>query len=122
YDLALPSDIAILNYTGGTTGRSKGALRRHTALTSGVEAILTDFEIPADPRYLAIGPISHVTGSKILPTLLRGGTVHMTTGFDSAKVLSIIQDERINYALMVPTMIYTMFDHAGFDDYDLSSL
>ncbi len=122
YDLALPSDIAILNYTGGTTGRSKGALRRHTALTSGVEAILTDFEIPTDPRYLAIGPISHVTGSKILPTLLRGGTVHLTTGFDSAKVLSIIQNEKINYALMVPTMIYTMFDHPGFDDYDLSSL
>ncbi|PRZ40400.1 fatty-acyl-CoA synthase [Antricoccus suffuscus] len=122
YDLAAPSDIAILNYTGGTTGRSKGALRRHTAVTSGVEAILTDFELPTNPRYLAIGPISHVTGSKILPTLLRGGTVHMTTGFDSANVLSIIQDEKINYALMVPTMIYTMFDHAGFDDYDLSSL
>ena len=122
YDLAVSDDIAILNYTGGTTGRSKGALRRHNSVVSGTAAILTDFEIPAVPRYLAIGPMSHVTGTKILPTLMRGGTVHLTTGFDPGKVLGIIQDDKINFTLMVPTMIYTMFDYAGFDKYDLSSL
>src|ERR1700689_2738201 len=44
--LAGPDDIAILNYTGGTTGKSKGALRTHRKLGGSVNAILADFEIP----------------------------------------------------------------------------
>jgi fatty-acyl-CoA synthase len=44
--LAEPDDIAFLNYTGGTTGKSKGALRTHRELGGFAGAILADFEIP----------------------------------------------------------------------------
>jgi fatty-acyl-CoA synthase len=74
-DLAVADDIAALNYTGGTTGKSKGALRRHREIAPFASAILADFEIPDDPRYLAVAPISHVAGSKVLPVLMRGGSV-----------------------------------------------
>jgi len=63
-------DIAILNYTGGTTGRSKGALRHHRELGGWANAILADFEIPDAPRYLTVAPISHVAPARELATLI----------------------------------------------------
>jgi fatty-acyl-CoA synthase len=117
-----PDDIATLNYTGGTTGKSKGALRYHREYGGFAPAILADFEIPDAARYLTVAPISHVAGTKVLPTLLRGGTVHMLKGFDPEAVLATIERERINFTLFVPTMIYVLLDHPRLDKTDLSSL
>jgi fatty-acyl-CoA synthase len=120
--LAGPDDIATLNYTGGTTGKSKGALRYHREYGGFANAILSDFEIPDSPRYLTVAPISHVAGTKVLPSLMRGGTVHMLKGFDPGAVLKTIERERINFTLFVPTMIYVLLDHPALDKTDLSSL
>jgi fatty-acyl-CoA synthase len=100
-----PDDIATLNYTGGTTGKSKGALRHHREYGGWSNAILAEFEIPDTPRYLTVAPISHVAGTKVLPTLMRGGTVHMLKGFDPEAVFKTIEREKINFTLFVPTMI-----------------
>jgi fatty-acyl-CoA synthase len=120
--LAGVDDIATLNYTGGTTGKSKGALRQHRQYGGFASAILADFEIPDTPRYLAVAPISHVAGTKVLPTLMRGGTVHMLKGFDPEAIFSTIARERINFTLLVPTMIYVLLDHPQLGNTDLSSL
>ena len=112
--LAGPNDLATLNYTGGTTGKSKGALRYHRELGGFASAILSDFEIPQTPHFLAVAPISHVAGTKVLPTLMRGGTVHMLRGFDPEAVFKTIASERINFTLFVPTMIYVLLDHPVF--------
>jgi len=120
--LAGTDDIATLNYTGGTTGKSKGALRTHREYGGFANAILADFEIPDGARYLTVAPISHVAGTKVLPTLMRGGTVHMLKGFDPEAVFKTIARERINFTLFVPTMIYVLLDHPALDDTDLSSL
>ncbi|WP_395711601.1 AMP-binding protein [Reyranella sp.] len=121
-DVSHPDDYAILNYTGGTTGKSKGAIRRHRSSVASTLAIAADFEFPATPRYLAAAPITHVSGTKVVPSLLRGGTVHLLKGFDPEKFLATIERERINFTLMVPTMIYVLLDHPGLDRTDLSSL
>lgn len=121
-DLARPDDFATLNYTGGTTGKSKGALRRHVEYAVFAAAILADFEIPADPRYLAVAPISHVAGTKILPVFMRGGTVHLHKQFDPEAIVATIAREHINFTLLVPTMIYGLLDHPKLDQSDLSSL
>lgn len=121
-DLAGPDDIATLNYTGGTTGKSKGALRYHREYGGFANAILSDFEIPDTPSYLTVAPISHVAGTKVLPTLMRGGTVHMLKGFDPEAVFRTIERERINFTLFVPTMIYVLLDNPSLDKTDLSSI
>ncbi|MGM4904347.1 AMP-binding protein [Tardiphaga sp. 866_E4_N2_1] len=121
-DFAQVDDIAVLNYTGGTTGKSKGALRRHREVSGFASAILSDFEIPDTPSYLTVAPISHVAGTKVLPTLMRGGTVHMLKGFDPEAVLKTIERERINFTLFVPTMIYVLLDNPTLSKTDLSSL
>ena len=121
-DFACSDDVALLSYTGGTTGKSKGALRRHREYAGFASAILSDFEIPDTPRYLAVAPISHVGGTKVLPVLMRGGTVHMLKGFDPEAVFKTIERKRINFTLFVPTMIYVLLDHPSMPKTDLSSL
>ncbi|UYN93944.1 MAG: AMP-binding protein [Enhydrobacter sp.] len=121
-DMATADDYAIINYTGGTTGKSKGAIRRHRSSAASSVVIAADFEFPQVPRYLAAAPITHVSGTKVVPSLLRGGTVHLLKGFDPEKFLATIEREKINFTLMVPTMIYVLLDHPKLGGTDLSSL
>jgi fatty-acyl-CoA synthase len=119
-DLTDPDDYATINYTGGTTGKSKGAIRRHRSTAAMTVAVAADFEFPDVPRYLAAAPITHVAGTKV--PLLKGGTVHLLKGFEPEKFLATLSREKINCTLMVPTMIYVLLDHPGLDKTDLSSL
>ncbi|WP_422001280.1 AMP-binding protein [Reyranella sp.] len=121
-DLADADDLAVINYTGGTTGKSKGAIRRHRSTAAMTLAVASDFELPAVPRYLAAAPITHVSGTKVVPSLLKGGTIHLLRGFEPEKFLATIERERINCTLMVPTMVYVALDHPRLDRTDLSSL
>ncbi len=84
-------------------------------------AMRSELEIPEAPQYLAIAAISHVRGQLILPTFLRGGTVHLLKRFDPTEVLETIVEERITMTLMVPTMIYKVLQ-MPLEQYDLSSL
>ena len=121
-DRSAPDNLSLVNYTGGTTGRSKGAFRRESALAASVVGVLADFDIARNPAFLAIGPISHVTGTKIVPTLLRGGSVTMLDRFDPDLVCSTIAARRIDMSLLVPTMIYSILDSGALDRHDVSSL
>jgi fatty-acyl-CoA synthase len=57
-----------------------------------------------------------------VPALLRGGTVHLLKGFEPEKFLATLSREKINFTLVVPTMIYVLLDHPRLDQTDLSSL
>ena len=115
-------DLSTINYTGGTTGKPKGAYRTQFSLGPSTADILANFELPETPRYLLVPPMSHVAGTNVLPTLIKGGTVHLMTGFDPEKVLETIEREKINFTLFVPTMIYALLDHPDLDTRDTSSL
>ncbi len=122
-DLATSADLAAVFYTGGTSGRSKGVMRTHAAVGAMYSSgLLEALEIPERPRYLAIAPMSHVGGTKFLPVLLRGGTIHLTVGFDPERALATIAREHVSMALFVPTMIYSLLDHPDLPHTDLSSL
>ncbi|SLN18163.1 AMP-binding protein [Oceanibacterium hippocampi] len=121
-DLAEPGDVSTINYTGGTTGKSKGVLRRHPSGIAMSNAVIADFEWPARLDYLAVAPISHVAGTKIVPTLHRGGCIHLMQGFDPERVLATIAAECITATVLVPTMIYLLLDCPALDRTDLSSL
>lgn len=121
-DRSTTQDVATLNYTGGTTGKSKAAVRRQDAHAAMWRAILADFELPELPRYLAAAPISHVAGTKVAPVLLRGGTVHLMQRFDAGEFLATVERARINMSLLVPTMIYALLDHPDLSRRDLRSL
>jgi fatty-acyl-CoA synthase len=121
-DLSRADDLAVINYTGGTTGRSKGALRSQAGYAAMITSIVTDFELPERPHYLAAAPMTHVAGTLVQPTLMRGGTVRLMRGFAPDRLLELVARERINCTLLVPTMVYTLLDHPALDHTDLSSL
>lgn len=122
-DLSTPALAALLNYTGGTSGRPKGVLRSNrAAAVMHTSAVLAGFEFPRAPRHLAVAPYTHVGGTKLLPVLLRGGSVHLMTRFDPAEVLATVERERISTMLAVPTMIYALLGSDRLDATDLSSL
>jgi fatty-acyl-CoA synthase len=122
-DIALPGDSALVHYTGGTTGRSKGAVRSNTAAVAFASfGMLADLDLPTTPRYLAIAPNSHAGGTMLLPTWRRGGTVHLAGKFDPARILERIAREGINFTFIVPTMLYALLDEPRLSKADVSSL
>ncbi len=122
-DLAEPDDIALIHYTGGTTGRSKGAVRSNrNAVAFACVSVLADIELPEVPHYLAIAPNSHAGGTMLLPTWRRGGTVHTVSKFEPDRVFNAIEKGRINITFLVPTMLYALLDHLELSRNDIESL
>jgi fatty-acyl-CoA synthase len=119
---AVGGDVAWLMYTGGTTGRPKGVMVPQRALVQQTLSHLASWGIPEQPRYLAAGPITHAAVLPILPTLLRGGTVVLMSAFDPEHWVRLVQDEQINLGFLVPTMLYSILDHASVETANLSSL
>jgi len=115
-------DIIRLAYTGGTTGVPKGVMLSNRALVTNTLLALAGMEWPEDIRFLCPTPISHGAGSMILPTLLRGGTFVLQSGFNPSAVLEAISRERISVTFLVPTMVYALLDHPACDATDFSSL
>jgi fatty-acyl-CoA synthase len=115
-------EVAWLQYTGGTTGKPKGAMLSHRALVQEVQTLTASWGLPESPRYLASSPITHAAVLPIVPTLVRGGTVVLQQGFDPEAWLRAIRDEHVNYAFVVPTMLYTMLDTVDLATHDTTSL
>jgi len=115
-------DTAWLQYTGGTTGTPKGVMVPHRALVQQTQTLACSWGLPETPRFLLASPITHAGSLPILPTLCRGGTVVLQQSFDPDAWLDTVTRERINYAFVVPTMLYAMLDHASPRRHDLSSL
>jgi fatty-acyl-CoA synthase len=116
------SDICRLSYSGGTTGEPKAIVGTYGMLQAKTMIQLIEWEWPREIRQLIIAPLSHAGGSMVLVTLILGGTLFVLPGFDAVSVMQHVERHRINCALMVPTMIATLLDHADIDSYDLKSL
>ncbi|MET0473074.1 MAG: AMP-binding protein [Mycobacterium sp.] len=114
-------DLVEILYTGGTTGRSKGVMQTHRARSAITLLAPMAYELPLAPVYLACSPITHAAAHFVLPTLLRGGTVVLTDGFDPDEFATTVQRRRVNLTFAVPSMIYKLLDHLG-DGVELPSL
>ena len=119
---AQADDVAVLVYTGGTTGVPKGVIHTHRVQVAMTLMQLADWDWPREVRTLLLTPITHAAGTFILPTLLRGGTVVLAHGFGAEKFMALVERHRITTTFLVPTMLYVLLDHPRLADADLSSL
>src|SRR4030042_1177589 len=116
-------DITILMYTAGTTGRPKGVPMTHNSY--GVYVL--DNVDPASPdieeRTLLTVPLYHVAGFQALLAAVYGGrTVIMMRQFEVNEWMDIVQKQKVNRAMLVPTMLKRVVDLPDFNKYNLSSL
>ncbi|WP_299329083.1 AMP-binding protein [Parasphingopyxis sp.] len=117
-----PDELAVLNYSGGTTGTPKGIMLSHRAVTRSVTTMLSEWQLPANIRILLCSPLSHAAGALVIPTMIRGGTVHVHEKFDPGAVLDAIENDGVNMLIGVPTMLYALLDALKAEDRDISGL
>jgi acyl-CoA synthetase (AMP-forming)/AMP-acid ligase II len=115
-------DLAILMYTGGTTGLPKGVMMSHRALMSGFIGAALNFSFTKQDITCFVLPLFHVSFWPAFAHLLVGGKVVIIRRPDINGVLTLIQDERCTHVNAVPTLYNWMLQFADPDAYDLSSL
>jgi len=117
-------DTAVILYTSGTTGRSKGAELTHANLARNAEVARRLFGLNHDSVFLGVLPLFHSFGQTcaLNATVLAGGTLTLAPRFAPGKALEIIEDHRVSVFAGVPTMYGALLNHPERARFDLSSL
>ncbi|MEZ4268484.1 MAG: AMP-binding protein [Myxococcota bacterium] len=108
-----PDVVAMLVYTSGTTGRSKGVALTHGGLAANLDAILGLWRVgPADRMALTL-PLFHVhgLGLGVLGALMRGVPTLVATHFDAAWVIDAFARRGATVFMGVPTMYARLLEH-----------
>jgi long-chain acyl-CoA synthetase len=120
------SDLAVIQYTGGTTGEPKGVMLSHQNIYANTRQIRTWFTRaePGRERLLAIIPFSHSFGMTAVMTFAAslGGELIIFPRFDLKQVLQAIEHKRITILVGVPTLFRAINECLEVGRYDLSSL
>lgn len=117
-----PSDVGVMMYTGGTTGRPKGVVHAQGPLALNLLAHRVETEIRSDDRLLLSSPLPHSAGFLLQTALTAGALTYLERRFDPAGVLEAIEHQHVSYLFMVPTMIYRLLDRAAERPGDYSAL
>lgn len=119
-------DIAILQYTGGTTGVPKGAMLTHSNLSANMEQMKCHFvgARPGEESSLCVIPFFHVFAMTVSQNLsiLIGAEMVMMPRFEMKMLLDTIKRKKPTLFAGVPT-IYTAINNSELTPkYDLSSI
>ncbi|MXP27986.1 AMP-binding protein [Porphyrobacter algicida] len=121
-----PDDLALLQYTGGTTGTPKGAMLTHGNLSSNAQQadLMDPFSREEPDVILGALPLFHVFANTCVlnRTMQRGGTIVMLPRFDAKQVIKAITQHKPTGFPGVPTMYQALLDHRDFDKCDWSSV
>jgi malonyl-CoA/methylmalonyl-CoA synthetase len=102
-----PSDsIALIAYTSGTTGRSKGAMLTHGNLASNSHAVVEAWRWTDRDVLLLALPLFHIhgLGVGIHGSIIAGGSVDLRRRFDAAETFDALGQGRATMFFGVPTM------------------
>lgn len=119
------SDLAILQYTGGTTGRSKGVMLSHQNVAINVfqrEELIPMMQ--GEERILCVTPLYHAyaTAMALYPALSSAGTLVIQPRFKPEQVFDVIERENITLFAGAPSIYNALVGHPDFEKRNLSSL
>ena len=119
-------DVAVMQYTGGTTGSPKAALLTHANITANTAQIRSWAGAvgAGQERVLAVLPLFHVFGMTGVMNLAlsQGSEILLLPRFKVTETLAAIDKEKPTVFLGVPTIYSAINEHRELDNYDLSSL
>ncbi len=121
-----PDDRSLIIFTGGTTGRPKGALHTHRSIMFCCLNTLINNYL-ADPSETAImqAPMFHIVGLNLTNCLMTigGKIVIVGESFDAVEILRLVEKERATYILLVPPTTYArLLDAPDFKNFDTSTV
>jgi long-chain acyl-CoA synthetase len=124
-----PDDVAVLQYTGGTTGLPRAAMLTHANLTAAVSiydawASTGSLAAAPDDKVIGVLPLFHIYGlvTVMLRCIRHGVELLVRPRFDLETTLQDIERKRATRFPGVPTMWIAMASVPGIEKRDLSSL
>ncbi|MFJ7937298.1 AMP-binding protein [Peribacillus sp. NPDC096622] len=120
------NDLALLQYTGGTTGFPKGVMLTHKNLLANTKMCNAWLykNKRGEERILAILPFFHVYGmtTVLVLSVMEGNTMIIMPKFDVEATLKTIQKQKPTMFPGAPTMYIGLLNHPDIAKYDLSSI
>ena len=117
------NETTVIMFTAGTTGVPKGVMLTHDSFSSYLLATVNPADPDVEETNLLTVPFYHIAGLQAALAAIYGGrTQAIMRQFDPVEWLDLAQKQRVNRAMLVPTMLKQLMDHPRFHEYDLSSL
>jgi long-chain acyl-CoA synthetase len=120
------TELAMIQYTGGTTGQPKGVMLTHANLLANtVQVAVWCYRMEqGKEKYLAALPLFHVFGLTVLlnQAIYRAGSIVLVPRFDPRMVLETIRRRRPTIFPGAPTMYIALLNHPEALDNDLGSV
>jgi acyl-CoA synthetase (AMP-forming)/AMP-acid ligase II len=118
-----PSDLVVIRHTGGTSGAPLAAAFSHDKWRNGARDWFYNFPPPvAGDPILHVGSIAHASGYTFLPIWIAGGVQVMTAGLRPDEIVDVLEQERIAYVLLPPTVLNLVCRVPGVRTRDFSAL
>ena len=124
-DINTKEDVAVLQYTGGTTGTPKGAMLTHRNIFANAYQAYMNFpEDEEHQKMLAVLPFFHVFAMTVTlnVSVLGGFEILTIPRFDLKQTMDLLHKKRPDYMPAVPAIFNAINNHPKIKDYDLSSL
>ena len=118
-----PEALLALIYTSGTTGRPKGVIVTHANVLADVHNFNYWTQYKEGGVYLHAAPIFHIADFPALFAAPAFGACQIALSrFTREAFCQAVDKQRVNYTVLVPTMISTLTQYEAIEKYDLSSL
>jgi long-chain acyl-CoA synthetase len=123
-DSPVPTDVALLMYTSGTTGAPKGVLLSHHNLLANARNISNEHRLGTEDRVLASLPLYHINGLVVtlLAPLYHAGSVVMTPRFSARTFWRDVARFGCTWINVVPTIVAYLLNGDDPRGLDLSAL
>ena len=115
-------DDALLLFTGGTTGRSKGVRLTHGNIAANGLQLIGPYGVGEGDMMLHVAPMFHSADLLGTPLSLLGGSHAYLPDFTSEAFLGAIEKTRATFTLLTPTLLIRIIRSGRIGDFDLSSL
>ncbi|MGX9135500.1 AMP-binding protein [Rummeliibacillus sp. JY-2-4R] len=119
-------DIALLQYTGGTTGFPKGVMLTHKNLSTNVQMCSAWMSecIPGEEVVMGVLPFFHVYGmtTVLLLSVMRGDKMVLVPKFNVSDTLKTIAKQQTTIFPGAPTLYIGLLNHPDLDQYNLTSI
>jgi acyl-CoA synthetase (AMP-forming)/AMP-acid ligase II len=115
-------DLFCLAYTGGTTGRPKGAMLTHRNLHCACNSWIVQDEVPRGVGML-VTPLFHVASLwPLFYNSMLGNTLVILKRVDVEAILRTVEKEKVKYSMWMAAIINFIINNPDMKKYDLSSL